>query len=319
MSGVRHVAPLLLALFALAGSPSRGASQDVDTTLTRIERLIVAGDRTGARLLVDSLFATLPPDSPRFVDALYWRAASASSAADAEREYLRIIIEHSLSTRAPDALLALAQLEFARGDRTAARRRFDRLLRDYPSGRHVARASLWSGRLAIEERDPSGCATLQAARPKVAPDDIELRNQFDYFIGQCAMLPPIDTTATPADTTRPPVAPGGPEFSVQVAAYSTRADATALFNRLKARGFDVRVVGDRAPFRVRVGRYRRGQKLPRRKPACVRHRYVALWWRPSADESRGYAVDAAVPADQGAARQRDPDVQDGRLLRDVLR
>jgi cell division protein FtsN len=48
---------------------------------------------------------------------------------------------------------------------------------------------------------------------------------------------------------------GRQEYSVQVAAYETRADAEALSKRLSARGYTVRVVGDRKPFRVRVGRY----------------------------------------------------------------
>jgi hypothetical protein len=228
----------------------------MDSSLARVERLIVANDRAAARSLVDSLFATLPPDSPRAADVLYWRAASATNAADAERDYKRIAIEHSLTPRAPDALLALAQLEFARGDRVAARRRFDHLLRDYPSGRHVPRASLWSGRLAVEDRDPSGCATLQSARPKVPVEDVELRNQFDYFIGQCALLTPADSAPPPAPPASAPAAGANAlQYSVQVAAYNARRDATALSNRLKQRGFDVRVVGDRAPYRVRIGRY----------------------------------------------------------------
>jgi hypothetical protein len=236
---VARCARVGLVLIAAVSTP--GAAQDVDSSLARIERLVTAGDRAAARPLVDSVFALMTPDSPRIADLLYWRAASASSAAEAERDYLRISIEHSLSPRAEDALLALAQLEFARGDRTAARRRFDRLLREYPSGRHVARASLWSGRLAIEERDP----------------DVELRNQFDYFLGQCALLTPADTTgATVAPTpSAPSAAASTTQFSVQVAAYSARRDATTLANRLKQRGFDVRVVGDRAPYRVRIGRY----------------------------------------------------------------
>jgi hypothetical protein len=246
-----RIVPLLV-----IGTTTMVRAQDVDSSLARLERLILANDRPTARSLADSLFATLPADSPRAADVLYWRAASASSAADAERDYKRISIEHSLSSRAPDALLALAQLEFARGDRSAARRRFDHLLRDYPSGRHVARASLWSGRLAIEDRDPAGCVTLQSARPNVPAEDVELRNQFDYFIGQCALLTPADTTSSPAAAPGPPAVNGkATQFSVQVAAYNARRDATALSNRLKQRGFDVRVVGDRAPYRVRIGRY----------------------------------------------------------------
>jgi hypothetical protein len=271
---------LVLAMLASTG----GRAQEPDSSLARVERLVMSGDRPAARVLADSLLATLAPDSPQTADVLYWRAAAASNAADAERDYLRVSIEHSLSPRAPDALLALAQLEFARGDRTAARRRFDRLLRDYPSGRHVARASLWSGRLAIEERDASGCATLQAARPMVPAADIELRNQFNYFIGQCALLAPVDTTSIPAGASPNPPVPAAStaatEFSVQIAAYNARADATSLFNRLKQRGFDVRVVGDRAPYRFRIGRY------------ATRAEAVAALGRMRAAQVNGIVVEA---------------------------
>ena len=248
-----RVSSLLLAAL-VATTPRTVLTQDVDSALIRVERLVVAGDRSSGRVLADSLLAVLPPESPRVADVLYWRAQSATSAADAERDYLRISIEHPFTARAPDALLALAQLEFARGDRTAARRRFDRLLRDYPKGKHVPRASLWSGRLALEERDLAGCATLNAARPLVGPDDIELRNQLDYYIAQCDRAAPPDSVSAPTAPDQPPAATG-PQFSVQVAAYSTRRDATALATRLKGRGFDVRVVGDKAPWRVRIGRY----------------------------------------------------------------
>jgi hypothetical protein len=247
-------------LVALVSAPmQRVRSQDADTTLSRIERLVVAGDRSSARYLADSLIATLPPESPLLADALYWRAASAASAVDAERDYLRIHVEYPYSKRAPDALLALAQLEFARSNRSAARRRFDLLLRDYPKGRHVARASLWSGRLALEEQDyAAGCATLNSARALVPSTDVELGNQFDYYIGQCNRVPaPAAPAPDTSSGTAPPksTAASATEFSVQVAAYTARQDATSLASHLKERGFEARVVGTRAPFRVRVGRY----------------------------------------------------------------
>lgn len=253
MRQVRLAGQTFVIVAVLAGTPTPGTSQNVDTTLARIERLVVAGDRSSARVLADSLVTALAPESPQLADALYWRAASASSAAEAERDYLRVSIEHSLARRAPDALLALAQLEFARGDRITARRRLDRLLRDYPSGKHVVRASLQSGRLAIEAGEPAaGCATLNRARPLVPPNDIELRNQFDYYVGLCTQLPP-DTVATPP---APATAPAGAvQYSVQVAAFTARVEATALATRLRERGFDVRIVGSQAPYRVRIGRY----------------------------------------------------------------
>jgi cell division septation protein DedD len=43
---------------------------------------------------------------------------------------------------------------------------------------------------------------------------------------------------------------------VQVAAYSTAAEARALVQRLNARGYEARVDGTAAPFRVRFGRFR---------------------------------------------------------------
>jgi len=102
----------------------------------------------------------------------------------------------------------------------------------------------------------AGCATLNAGRPLVDAGDVELRNQFDYFVAQCERLPVADSVATPASPAQGPAAPPATkQYSVQVAAFNSRGDATSLASRLKERGFDVRVVGDQAPYRIRVGRY----------------------------------------------------------------
>lgn len=251
----RILRAMALALTTAMVAASPAGAQATDSVLARIERLAVSQDRAAARVVADSLLRTMPAGDPRYADALYWRAFASSSAADAERDYLRVFVEFPFSPRAADALLALAQLEYARGDRTAARRRFDRLLRDYPTGRHVARASYWSGRLAMDEGDrDAACGALWAARQAVSEGDIELRNQVEFLLGQCAV--PV---AQPADTAALATDPVGTatdrEFSLQVAAYSSRRDASDMAARLKARGFDVRVVGTRAPYRVRIGRY----------------------------------------------------------------
>jgi cell division protein FtsN len=46
-----------------------------------------------------------------------------------------------------------------------------------------------------------------------------------------------------------------PGYTVQVAAYPTRAAADTLAAHLRDRGYETRVWGVAAPFRVRVGRY----------------------------------------------------------------
>jgi cell division septation protein DedD len=254
---------LLVSRSVASAAQAPGAAQSADTVFAEIQARVAQGDRAGARLVADSLLSILPPASPQYAEALYWRAFTSSQAAAAERDYLRVSIEYPLSPRAPDALLALAQLEYARGDRAAARRRFDRLLREYPSGRHVARASYWSGSLALADGDRSAaCAAFTNAQKAVLPDDVELGNQIAYYVAQCA-APPVDTGsapraasgAAPRDRAGASGARSAREFSIQVAAYNTRADARALEARLRQRGFDVRVMGTRAPYRVRIGRY----------------------------------------------------------------
>ena len=67
---------------------------------------------------------------------------------------------------------------------------------------------------------------------------------------------------------------------MQVAAFTRKRDADALVTRLKTRGFQVRLVGARAPFRVRVGRY------PSREEA------VAAQGRMKASRVSGMIVEA---------------------------
>ncbi len=44
-------------------------------------------------------------------------------------------------------------------------------------------------------------------------------------------------------------------WSVQVAAYNRKTEAEKLAGTLEARGYQARVDGVTAPFRVRIGRY----------------------------------------------------------------
>ena len=70
---------------------------------------------------------------------------------------------------------------------------------------------------------------------------------------------------------------------MQVAAYETRASAAALAQRLTARGYEARVVGDSRPFRVRVGRYR------------TRDRATEVVRELSRVNVRGFVVEAERP------------------------
>jgi cell division septation protein DedD len=62
-------------------------------------------------------------------------------------------------------------------------------------------------------------------------------------------LPKSAAARTPAE---PPESGG---YSVQIAAYNVKSQADAMVSKLKKNGYEARVDGKVAPFRVRIGRY----------------------------------------------------------------
>jgi len=254
-----------MSMLVLIAGASRAGGQATDSVFQRAQQLVAAGNDSAGRAVVDSALAARTEGTQEYAEALFWRARLSRTAAAAERDYRRISVEYPLSPRAAESLLLLAQLEMTRRDRAGARAHLARLQREHPASPLSARASLTLARLAFDDNDvPAGCAAVNAAREGLAAADVELRNQLDYFRPRCANVPVRDPNVPSpvvADTTRPaadtktatPVARR--EFSVQVAAYETRAAADALAKRLSARGYTARVVGDRSPFRVRIGRY----------------------------------------------------------------
>lgn len=209
----RYLGMALLALACMI-LPRGVAGQSTDSTLAQVQRLVNAGDRAGAHRLADSLLSMTADGTPAHAEALYARAFAASSAVEAERDYLRVSVEYSLSSLAADATMMVAQLKLARSDRIGARRNFERLVRQHPRSPHVAKAAFWAGRLAIEDGDAArGCPSLGRAKSAAPPDDVELINQIDYYAQGCSasalagvMTPPESLPAAPpaAGTTRIP-------------------------------------------------------------------------------------------------------------------
>ena len=179
---------------------SAGRSSDTtragasDSLFARARRLVLEGNGDAGRALVDSMLAAAT-GTPVYAEALYWRAALAATAADAERDYRRVIVEHPFSVHAGDALLALAQLEMARGDREPAIDHLQRFLLQRPQHPERVRAGIWLGRLHLEQnRLAKGCAVLLRTRASLASDAAEIRNQVDYYAARCVG---VDTVAPP--------------------------------------------------------------------------------------------------------------------------
>lgn len=251
----------------LVGLADAGAQTATNPVYSRAQALVSEGQGAVGRALVDSMYRATAPGSGERAEALFWRATLAPTAADAERDYRAIVVDHATSPRVEDALLRLAQLELARGDRDGALRHLQRLATEFPGSGQSARTSYWTARVLFERNDlTAACAANAQAVARVAANDVELRNQIEYQQQRCrgavvAATTPVAPPATPRDATpsipvdAPAAPPAARTYSVQVAATNTRAGAQTIVNRMSARGYQARIDGTAAPFRVRVGRY----------------------------------------------------------------
>jgi cell division protein FtsN len=157
-----------------------------DPVFARAQSLVSDGNGAAGRALIDSVIATTPTGAPLYPQALFWRASLASNAADAESDYRHIVVDYPLAPQAEDALLRLAQLELARGDRDAALTHLQRIQRDYPRSKSLARASYWTARVLFEKNDvPNACAANAKALAQADSGQIELRNQIQYQGQRC--------------------------------------------------------------------------------------------------------------------------------------
>ena len=225
-------------------------------------------------------------------DSVAERLERLVTSGDATRsDLLRLVVEFPLSPRVEDALVRLADDEMRSGDRSAARRHLELLVHDHLRSDRGAKAAQQLAQMMFDEgASAGGCTVLDSARAHVSAGNVELDNQLAYAGRRCEQIrdavardtivkPKGDSALssaptraallttpakTPARTPARPSTSGSDRattaptadrrWSVQVAAYAVRGDALRLEARLKARGFDVRIVGDK-PYRVRIGRF----------------------------------------------------------------
>ena len=216
-SAVLTVIVLLWARVVHAQGADSAARTAEDSVLVRARQLAHDGRDADGRRLIDSLLAVLTPDSARYGEALYARGTLASTAADAERDYRRLLIEVPLAARAEDALLQLAQLEQARGDRRGASDHLQRYLLSYPQGAARARVSVQLVRLLFDQGPQQlarACDALRTAKEDVPASNVELRNQLEAQEPRCAY---VDVQ---------PAAPAPDSAAAAVAATTAAADTT---------------------------------------------------------------------------------------------
>ncbi|MEO8575695.1 MAG: SPOR domain-containing protein [Gemmatimonadales bacterium] len=332
----------ILAIFPIVGSAQ--APVGVNPVYRRAQMMVNDGNAVAGRALVDSMISIAAPGSNDYAEGVYWRAILAATAAEAEMDYRRLVVDYSLSPRVDDALIRLAQLELARANYDGALRHLNRLAAEHPDSPARGRATYWTARALFDKNDvQGGCTALIQALAITSESDAELRNQINYLNQRCAGIvigapstpPAVDATTSamsspvaapanpspvdssviavkpvappapvvvdsvktaivatppsrpvadpvvqapapktrpqppskPRDTgptmvetprTAPPVpssASGGKTYSVQIAAYNAKSQADAMVAKLKKSGYEARVDGTSAPFRVRIGKY----------------------------------------------------------------
>ena len=177
---------VVLAIFLGSPLSAQTTARPTDPVFVRAQALVSDGNGVAGRALIDSMIAATPSSAPLYPQALFWRASLAASAADAESDYKHIVVDYPLTPQAPDALLRLAQLELARGDRDAALSHLQRIPRDYPRSKSLARANYWIARVFFEKTDlVNGCAANASALAQLDSTEVELRNQIQYQGQRC--------------------------------------------------------------------------------------------------------------------------------------
>ena len=195
---------VVLAIFLGSRLSAQTTARPTDPVFVRAQALVSDGNGVAGRALIDSMIAATPSSAPLYPQALFWRASLAASAADAESDYKHIVVDYPLTPQAPDALLRLAQLELARGDRDAALGHLQRIPRDYPHSKSLARANYWIARVFFEKNDlANGCAANANALAQLDSNEVELRNQIQYQ-GQRCPLPSSSAVATQSAASTPP-------------------------------------------------------------------------------------------------------------------
>jgi cell division septation protein DedD len=171
----------------------------------------------------------------------------------AELDFRRLAVLYPSGQFTPDAILRLAQASYAMGDDEEARRFVETLVRDYPRSEAREAAEDWladAGPVPPPGDTPTRASPEAAAADTAAPGRAEERRA-DPPPGD----PPVERREAVEDD--PPSTEPTTNYYVQLGAFAEEERAVALYEEVRERGIDVRVVrveGSRFTH-VRVGRF----------------------------------------------------------------
>lgn len=248
------------AVVALAvATPARAQSEP---RLVAAVRLAQDGLTDSARAVVRRLIAATEPSDPGYPELLYTAGVIAGTERERRIALRRVVVEYAMSDWADDALLLLAQLDYASGNPGGAATQAARLLADYPGSPLTLTAALWGARAASDLRDGAEACRMADIGLRAPGADVEARNQLEYQKQRCGAIiaQAADSAARqPApqpDSASAPAQPGpsrGPR--VQVIAAPTRAKADQTVGALKRIGIPAVVVKESGFYKVRTAAF----------------------------------------------------------------
>ena len=207
---------LLLALLA----PTLAAQ--TDPRLVAIVRQSQEGAGDSARAALAKLLDSTPAGDPLIPQILFVAAVTAPTAQEMQRNLQKITVEHALSTWADDALLKLAQLEYASGNLPGSARNLERVRSDYPSSPLIGLTAFWAARTYFDMRQQqTACEWVRHGLGRVAAGT-EVRGQLVFFAQRCPTIRAADLVPPPAaDSGR------GPRDTIRLAAQPARDTVAA--------------------------------------------------------------------------------------------
>jgi hypothetical protein len=196
---------MLLFGFATANAQS-------DPRVVAAVRQAQEGSGDSARVALSRLLQSMPASDPVYPEALYATALISPTAQEMQRYLQRVVVEHALSRWADDALLKLAQLEYASGNLPGTVRQLERIRADFPRSDVLGLAAFWAARAHFDLRDErSACRWIGTGLAATPAEATDVRAQLDAFARRCpGDLLAAGALAAPPRESPPAVSPATP-------------------------------------------------------------------------------------------------------------
>lgn len=239
---------LLIIALALTLATTRSSAQ-TDARLRAAVQLAAEGLPDSAAAIVNGLLALTPVSDPLFPELLYTQGSIARTTVEMQRAFQKVAVEYPTSPWAADALLRLAQMDFAARNYAGTVRGAEQIQGNDPSSRLIPAAAYWAARANFElGKTTDACAWITRGLAGVGAD-VEAKNRLEFLQGRCTGVPDSGAVAAPGHAAPP--TPGS--WGVQVAAVSSQASANTVLGQLKAIGVTGSVVRDDGSlYKVRV-------------------------------------------------------------------